>query len=868
MHYMTAQEVRMTWLNFFKSKGHDIEPGASLLPHHDPTLLWINAGVAALKKYFDGTVVPNNRRITNVQKCIRTNDIEHVGMTSRHHTFFEMMGNFSIGDYFRSEVIPWAFELLTSETYFGIPKEKLYITHHPDDLETRDLWIRCGMAPDHLIPLEDNFWEIGDGPCGPDTEMFFDRGEEYDPEHIGIRLLKEDIENDRYIEIWNIVFSQFNAESGKKRSEYKELPSKNIDTGAGLERFVSIIQGTETNFETDLFLPMIEKVKMLSGVPYEGKHKMAYRVIADHIRSCTFALSDGASFSNEGRGYVLRRILRRAVRYGKKLGIQGSFLYQLVDEVVTTMKDFYPYLEEKKEAVKAQIKREEEKFAATLSLGEAKLEDWLKETKTLTGEEAFKLYDTYGFPFELTLEICAEKGVSVDEKGFQEEMKKQKERARSARGNLQSMNRQSKDLLEFVTPSHFYYDRFEVEGKVLACFIEGELVDSIDAEGDIIVDQTVFYAEMGGQVADTGVVMNGEVIGKVLDVIQAPNGQHLIHVSLENGSLRKGDSIVQKVDEKRRKAIMRNHSCCHLLQAALVKVLGDHIRQEGSFVSDECFRFDFSHFQKMSEQELQEVECLVNGWIADAIEEKTLVLPIEEAKKLGATALFDEKYGKEVRVVTFADVSKEFCGGTHVFNSEDIGCFVIEYEQSIASGIRRIQGRTGLGAYQYYKKQEQVFQEVEDLLHVESLQEVPNKTRSLLQEKETLKTENRALLDHEITLKAKEFANAFTVYDEHHILFQFVPQTGRKSLLSILDTLKTMHENAIIYLVGEEQNNYPIVVYCSKEAVADGLSAGKILKETAPMLQGSGGGKPELASGAGKSLERLKELESSWKTLL
>ena len=446
MKKLTSSEIRQMWLDFFASKGHHIEQGASLIPKNDPTLLWINAGVAALKKYFDGSEIPPSRRITNAQKCIRTNDIEHVGHTARHHTFFEMMGNFSIGDYFRKEVIPWAVELLTSEKWYGLDKNKLYMTYFPSDLETKKCWMDAGISEDHLIPQEGNFWEIGAGPCGPDTEMFYDRGEKYDPKHIGLDLLKKDMENDRYVEIWNIVFSQFNSEPGKKREEYKELPSKNIDTGAGLERFACIIQGTDTNFETDLFYPYIQRVEQLTGHKYDENH-LAFRVIADHIRSITFALSDGEMFSNEGRGYVLRRLLRRAERYGRVLGMNEPFLYQFVDLVADVMRSYYPYLDNKKEFVAKMIKAEEEKFIKTLANGEALLLKAIEGKDVLPAEDMFRLYDTFGFPKELTIEICEENGVKVDLDGFEKLMKEQKDRARAARGDRQSMNKQSEDLM-------------------------------------------------------------------------------------------------------------------------------------------------------------------------------------------------------------------------------------------------------------------------------------------------------------------------------------------------------------------------------------------------------------------------------------
>lgn len=867
MKNLTANEIRTIWLNFWKERGHYVEPSASLIPHNDPTLLWINAGVAALKKYFDGSEIPANKRITNVQKSLRTNDIENVGMTARHHTFFEMLGNFSIGDYFRNEVIPWAFDLLTNEKYFGIDPMKLYITYHPDDEATKNLWIRCGMQEDHMIPLEDNFWCIGEGPCGPDTEIFFDRGEKYDPDHLGIRLLKEDIENDRYIEIWNIVFSQYNAQEGVARKDYKELPHKNIDTGGGLERFACIMQGAETNFETDLFLPIIKETEKLTKVPYE-ENKMAYRVIADHIRTCTFALSDGASFSNEGRGYVLRRILRRAMRYGRKLGIYEPFLYRLVDVVTDIMKDFYPYLLEHKERVKKTIYSEEVRFLKTLASGEQLLRKMMEDTTTLTGEEAFKLYDTYGFPIELTVEIASENGVKVDMDGFHEEMKKQKERARAARGDLQSMNRQSADLMSFTLPSEFDYESTNMEARIIGLFKDGKRVDVIEEEGDVIFDHTCFYSESGGQAPDKGTIMNGETEAEVLDVQKAPNHQFLHHVHLLYGTLHEGDILSLAIDTKKRYLTRKNHSSAHLLQSALRKVLGDHVHQEGSYVDDEIMRFDFSHSSKITDTELKEIETLVNGWINDAIEQKTLLLPIEEAKKTGATALFDEKYGDVVRVVTFGDVSKEFCGGTHVHNTAEIGCFAIEFEESIASGVRRIQARTGLKAYELLKKREALLADIQAMMKAGSYLEIQDRLKTLLHEKEVLTLENRRLKEKEANFEAKQLENRFVMYNGVHLLAAYLNDTDRDGLMKRMDQLKTVYDDDVIVLIGGKDGNLPIVSHVSALAQKEGIRAGDLVKAVSGILGGSGGGRPEMASGGGKDASKIDEALAKVKELI
>ena len=867
MKNLTANEIRTIWLNFWKERGHYVEPSASLIPHNDPTLLWINAGVAALKKYFDGSEIPANKRITNVQKSLRTNDIENVGMTARHHTFFEMLGNFSIGDYFRNEVIPWAFDLLTNEKYFGIDPMKLYITYHPDDEATKNLWIRCGMQEDHMIPLEDNFWCIGEGPCGPDTEIFFDRGEKYDPDHLGIRLLKEDLENDRYIEIWNIVFSQYNAQEGVARKDYKELPHKNIDTGGGLERFACIMQGAETNFETDLFLPIIKETEKLTKVPYE-ENKMAYRVIADHIRTCTFALSDGASFSNEGRGYVLRRILRRAMRYGRKLGIYEPFLYRLVDVVTDIMKDFYPYLLEHKERVKKTIYSEEVRFLKTLASGEQLLRKMMEDTSTLTGEEAFKLYDTYGFPIELTVEIASENGVKVDMDGFHDEMKKQKERARAARGDLQSMNRQSADLMSFTLPSEFDYESTNMEARVIGLFKDGKRVDVIEEEGDVIFDHTCFYSESGGQAPDKGTIMNGETEAEVLDVQKAPNHQFLHHVHLLYGTLHEGDILSLAIDTKKRYLTRKNHSSAHLLQSALRKVLGDHVHQEGSYVDDEIMRFDFSHSSKITDTELKEIETLVNGWINDAIEQKTLLLPIEEAKKTGATALFDEKYGDVVRVVTFGDVSKEFCGGTHVHNTAEIGCFAIEFEESIASGVRRIQARTGLKAYELLKKREALLADIQAMMKAGSYLEIQDRLKTLLHEKEVLTLENRRLKEKEASFEAKQLENRFVMYNGVHLLAAYLNDTDRDGLMKRMDQLKTVYDDDVIVLIGGKEGNLPIVSHVSSLAQKEGIRAGDLVKAVSGILGGSGGGRPEMASGGGKDASKIDEALAKVKELI
>ncbi|MFA6843199.1 MAG: alanine--tRNA ligase, partial [Bacilli bacterium] len=650
MKQLKGYEIRQMWLDFWESKGHKVMPGASLIPQNDPTLLWINAGVASLKKYFDGREIPENRRIANVQKSIRTNDIENVGKTARHHTFFEMLGNFSIGDYFKDDAIKWATEILCEEKWFGLDKEKLYITYYPDDVSTYNLWIKYGISKNHLIPIKDNFWEIGEGPCGPDTEIFYDRGEKYDANHIGIKLLEQDIENDRYIEIWNIVLSQFNSKQGVKRSQYKELPSKNIDTGSGLERLACIMQGAETNYETDLFLPIIKKIEEITGVKYNGQ--MAFKVISDHIRSTVFAISDGAVFSNEGRGYVLRRILRRAERYGKVLGMNEPFLYNLVDTCIDNMKVFYPYLVGKSDLVKQLIKQEEEKFLKTLVSGEKRLLNIIKnsDTKVISGSDAFLLYDTFGFPIELTADVALEKGFTVDKIGFTKKLNAQKARARKARGNKQSMNGQNSAFLAFDKMAKFVgYDELSITSSVIAIFKEDKQIDRGNGKLLVVFEKTPFYGEMGGEIGDRGSIILNGVTYEVTDSIMLPNKSSASVVEMDDEELSVGDIVECVVDAKIRLDIQRNHSATHLLNEALREVVGLHVHQQGSNVTDKLLRFDFNNLNSLTETELFQIENIVNDKINQNIAVKTYELPIEEAKKLGAQAMFGEKYGKIVR---------------------------------------------------------------------------------------------------------------------------------------------------------------------------------------------------------------------------
>jgi alanyl-tRNA synthetase len=856
---MSGDKIRQTWINFFESKGHKWLPGVNLIPTNDKSLLWVNAGVTGLKQYFDGSEVPFCRRIVNVQKSIRTNDIENVGHTARHQTFFEMLGNFSIGDYFRPEVIAWAFEILTDPVKgFGMPVEKLYVTYNPTDFESFELWQKAGIAKDHLIPLADNYWQIGEGPCGPNTEVFFDRGEAWDPKRLGAKLLSEDIENDRYIEIWGIVFSQFNAVNGVPREKYKELPSKNIDTGAGLERIACILQGTSTNFETDLFRPIIAAVEKLSGQKYEEPNLMAFRVIADHARCLTFALSDGATFSNEGRGYVLRRIIRRAMRYGQKLGLKDPFMSKLIQVVADNYKGFYPELEGKVEEVRKMVFSEEEKFIKTLTQGEDLLHSLLEGKKELTGEEVFKLYDTFGFPSDLTKEIAAESGVTCDMEGFDKLMEEQRKRARSARGEIESFHKQSKDLMSFKIPSEFLYGTDEAKAKVTGLFVDGTAVASISEKGEAAFDQTPFYAEMGGQISDTGTIFNQDFEAKITQVTVATNGQHLHALEVKFGSLKIGDSVTLALDAKKRILIERNHSATHLLHKALSDVLKAHIDQKGSFVNEDYLRFDFSMERKLSDDELAAISDEVNEKIAEAIAENTEILPIEEAKKLGAEMEFSEKYGKTVRVVEFGGYCKEFCGGTHVKNTSEIGLFLIGSEDAVAAGVRRIQATTSLGAYEYLENRFRLLNETERELgasdvdfrrHISSL---AASNAALGKDLETAKARLAGI-------EAKEMAS--TIEAIEGIAFAALAKEGssHEDLLTLGDSLKANRQDYVIILAGGIEGAYPLVAFVGGSALKK-VKAGDIVKAFAQKCGGSGGGKPEMASGQLKSLAAFGEI--------
>jgi alanyl-tRNA synthetase len=848
MKYMTAAEIRDTWLRFFESKKHKIEASASLVPQNDPTLLWINAGVAPLKKYFDGSEKPSNPRLTNVQKCIRTNDIDNVGKTARHHTFFEMLGNFSIGDYFKKEAIEWGLEILTDPKWFGFPVEKLYMTYYPDDLEARDQWIKLGIDPSHVIPRADNFWEIGSGPCGPDTEIYFDRGKTYDKR--GKELIELDLENERFIEIWNIVFSQFNSKPGLKREQYPELPNKNIDTGAGLERFACVIQQTKTNFETDLFFPIIKHTEEISKIKYTGQ--MAFKVIADHIKALTFAISDGAILSNEGRGYVLRRLLRRAVKYGRTLNLTEPFLYLLVDDVVSTMGVFYTNLKETQSIVKKLVLKEEQKFLETINEGEKHLLEAIeKEGKVVSGATAFKLYDTYGFPIELTVEIAEEHGVKVNQDDFILELEKQKERSRSARTNKGSMKAQQEEYLNFTKPSQFIgYDTLQTEAKVIKVFDEG-----------IVLDQTPFYATSGGQVADQGTINGFEVV----DVSKLPNGQ-FIH-KLE-GEFNEGDEVLAIVDAYKRLRTIRNHSAAHLFHQSIKDTFGKHANQQGSQVSPKSWRFDFNHYETESDNQIIHVENLVKHYIIKhPLDVIIREMPLDEAKKLGAMALFGEKYHDIVRVVDMG-WSKELCGGTHVKNTKEIVDFAIVSYESIGSGIYRMEGVTGTDIKEQVKTHlEPLYNEVQILndkiSRMESKFDVPSLPVLLGSYEDIVNLRSYIVnLKELIKEQEKEFAKAKSQNVLQNIDSFIKDPKSKKQVIVLHDVDSKVLKQLIDAIYDKIKAETLFIANIADQKVtflckSEKNNADQLIRLAALLTNGSGGGKPNLAQGGTSDLTNL-----------
>lgn len=875
MKELTSSQVRQMYLDFFKSKGHSVEPSASLVPVNDPTLLWINSGVATLKKYFDGSVVPENPRITNAQKSIRTNDIENVGKTARHHTMFEMLGNFSIGDYFKNEAIHWAWEFLTGAEWLAFDPEKLYVTVYPKDTEAKRIWRdEVGLSEDHIIDVEDNFWDIGAGPSGPDTEIFYDRGEEFldipedDPENY------PGGENERYLEIWNLVFSEFNH---TPEDTYEPLPHKNIDTGMGLERVVSIIQDAPTNFETDLFMPIIHAVEALgTNVKYGDAPQtdVSFKVIADHIRALSFAIGDGALPSNEGRGYVLRRLLRRAVMHGKKLGINEAFLYKLVPVVGEIMVSYYPEVLQQKDFIEKVVRTEEERFHETINEGLSMLNEVIKEVKdakgdTLDGKIIFKLYDTFGFPVELTEEVAEDEGLKVDHAGFETEMEAQRERARSARSKETSMGVQSALLTDIKVESKFVGYTELTHDSELFVIIQGDaLVNEASAgTAELIFAETPFYAEMGGQIADRGYVKNtaGEVVANVVDVKKAPNGQFLHKVEVL-APLAEGQIYQLQVDERMRTRILKNHTATHLLHRALKDVLGEHANQAGSLVAPGHLRFDFTHFGQVTSEELARMEAIVNEKIWEAIPVVTIETDIDTAKNMGAMALFGEKYGKEVRVVNIGDYSIELCGGTHVANTEDIGIFKIVSESGIGAGVRRIEAVTSKEAYQLLQEEERQLKEIATLVKSPQLKEVVTKTEQLQQQLRDLQKENEQLAGKLANQQAGDiFKDVKDVNGVRYIAAQ-VNVKDMNQLRQLADQWKQKELSDILVLATAQDEKVSLLAAMTKDMNGKGLKAGDLIKAIAPKVGGGGGGRPDMAQAGGKNpagiADALAEVEN------
>ncbi|EOQ28110.1 TPA: alanine--tRNA ligase [Bacillus cereus] len=866
MKQLTGAQIRQMFLDFFQEKGHAVEPSALLVPHEDPSLLWINSGVATLKKYFDGRVIPQNPRITNAQKSIRTNDIENVGKTARHHTFFEMLGNFSIGDYFKEEAITWAWEFLTSDKWIGFDKELLSVTIHPEDEEAFTIWNeKMGVPKERIIRLEENFWDIGEGPSGPNTEIFYDRGEAYgndfsDPE------LYPGGENERYLEVWNLVFSQFNHNPD---GSYTPLPKKNIDTGMGLERMTSIVQDVPTNFDTDLFMPMIGATESISGEKYRNgdlEKDMAFKVIADHIRTVTFAVGDGALPSNEGRGYVLRRLLRRAVRYSKKLNINRPFMFELVPVVGEVMKDFYPEVLEKKDFIAKVVKNEEERFHETLHDGEAILAEVItkaKEEKTtvISGVDAFRLYDTYGFPIELTEEYAEEAGMTVDHEGFENEMEKQRERARAARQDVDSMQVQGGVLGEVKVASEFVgYGTVATESNVVALVKNGEYTDSLQAgeEGQLMLDVTPFYAESGGQIADRGYLLADGVKVLVKDVQKAPNGQNLHKVVVEEGTLTKDAAVKAIIDTKNRSSVVKNHTATHLLHQALKDVLGTHVNQAGSLVTSERLRFDFSHFGQVQADELEKIERMVNEKIWESIDVEISQKAIEEAKEMGAMALFGEKYGDVVRVVQVGDYSLELCGGCHVDNTASIGIFKIVAESGIGAGTRRIEAVTGKSAYELMNDQVGLLKEAAGKMKTNP-KDILTRVDGLFAEVKQLQKENESLAAKLSNIEAGNLTDSVMTVDGVNVLAAKVNVADMNNLRTMMDDLKNKLESAVVVLASVNDDKVNILAGVTKDLISQGYHAGKLVKEVASRCGGGGGGRPDMAQAGGKNPAQVEE---------
>ena len=861
MKWTSLNDLREKYLSFFESKGHLRLGSFSLIPNNDKSLLLINSGMAPMKKFFTGEVEPPRNRVCTCQKCIRTPDLERVGHTARHGTYFEMLGNFSFGDYFKEEAIPWAWEFLT-ET-LEIPGDLLWPSVYEQDDEAYAIWRdKIGVPEAHIVKLgkADNFWEHGSGPCGPCSEIYFDRGIKYG---CGSPDCKPGCDCDRFMEIWNNVFSQFNNDGN---GNYTELAQKNIDTGMGLERLACVMQGVDNLFEVDTVRALLDRVCEIAGKKY-GEDKdddISIRVITDHTRSATFMISDGVIPSNEGRGYVLRRIIRRACRHGKLLGINGMFLRGLSEIVIAQNEGAYTELREKYDYILKVITLEEERFNATIDAGLGILSGVIADAKAngesvISGADAFKLYDTFGFPVDLTREIAEEAGLSIDEDAFKALMDEQKQRARAARGNISGWSDSSKSLLENLSETEFLgYTETVCEGKILSIFQDNESVDSAsEGECTIVTDKTVFYGEGGGQVGDTGVITLGDTTLTVIDT-KKTNGIYLHECQVENGSVKVGDTVTLSIDTARRDAIKRNHSAAHLLQAALRAVLGTHVEQAGSYVDEHRVRFDFTHLAAMTAEEIARVEEIVNANILLAEKAETIVTTPDEAKKMGAMALFGEKYGSEVRVVKIGSSSTELCGGTHVSSTGNIGLFKVISESSVAAGVRRIEGTTGLGVLALLGERDALIRDTAKELKSPNVNGIAKKAESLQAEIKELKRE-------------LESANSQIANAKAEALLSGIKQVGKFKLLAakvdmrpdgargLSDSVKDKYPDAVAVFAAVADGKLSFVVAAGAEAVKAGAHAGNILREVATICGGKGGGRPDSAMGGGKDIDKIPE---------
>ena len=865
MKWTSLNDLREKYLSFFESKGHLRLPSYPLVPINDKSLLLINSGMAPMKKFFTGEEIPPRNRVTTCQKCIRTPDLERVGHTARHGTFFEMLGNFSFGDYFKEEAIPWAWEFLT-ET-LEIPKDLLWPSIYESDEEAYDIWVnKVGVDPAHVVRLgkADNFWEHGTGPCGPCSEIYFDRGIKYG---CGSPDCKPGCDCDRFMEIWNNVFSQFNNDG---QGNYTELAQKNIDTGMGLERLACVMQGVDNMFEVDSIHKVIDSVCAIAGKKYgeDKQNDISIRVITDHIRSATFMISDGVIPSNEGRGYVLRRILRRACRHGKLLGINRSFLPELGVVAIGESDKAYPELAEKKDYILKVIAMEEERFDATIDAGLTILNTMIEDTKTakadvLSGEDVFKLYDTFGFPIDLTREIAEEAGLGIDEDRFAALMQEQKVRAREARANISGWSNASKNLLADLTATNFIgYDHMVCEAKVLAILTDDMSVNEV-SEGDcsVILDTTPFYGEGGGQIGDTGVLCCKTTDGAMLKVTDTKktDGIYIHLCTVVSGVLKVGDTVLAQVDELRRAAIMRNHSAAHLLQSALRRVLGNHVEQAGSYVSDTVCRFDFTHFSAMTSEEIVDVENIVNLEILAGMPGSMTPMELEEAKKLGATALFGEKYGKIVRVVRMGENSIEFCGGTHVDNTAKIGMFKILSESSVAAGVRRIEAVTGLGVLKQLANAEDLILETAKELKVQKTAELAKRATQLQAELSAMKKEIEALNAKIAASKLDGImANAVTVKSVR-LVCASLDGMQIDVARSLADEVKARYADVVAVFAVAADGKLTFLAVAGKDAVAAGVHAGKLVGAVAAITGGKGGGRPDNAMAGGRDVDKIAE---------